>query len=272
MEADQLETLENINIQVKNRVLKEPNFVPGVPDIVNLTDKVLVYNNGRNWKVVLINVMCVYPVVYDKFFEQDGSISDISVTFCPFTYAAVVYFGKYVLTDKIKNSNITLIKEEDQNKNTESLVLMSQMLGHKFVRKKEVRIMTLRNVISKYPDCNYLDSSKLDMKNLKRITDSKYTSSDEILYSVKHKSGKHHPKTLVYGIEYVSKDVNHKDYKYSVVVGAGDKSFDFVKSKYEEYFDKWIEKIREKGGILVPSFWFGWYAAHGGDKIVEVKL
>ena len=154
------------------------------------------------------------------------------------------------------------------------------MLGEPFLRKKEVLIMTLRNVFFKHPDCSYLDveASKIDPK-LPRLTDHKYITDDKILYPVEHKSDRFHPKTLVYSIEYKSKDVNQKDYRHSVVVSkdaSKDKinSFDYIdESGYAEYFDKWMEKIREKGGILMPVFWFGWWAAHAGVKeITVIKL
>lgn len=255
---------------IKDRVLTDPQFVPIAPDDTKLADRVIVYNDGRKWKVININDMCIHPIIYDKYYDDDkktedrvSMISDISITFCPFTYCAVVYFDKYTLADKVNNGNIILINKDGG--------MMSQMLGQKFIRKKEVRIMTLRNVVSHYPDCSYFDGSKLD--KIKRLTDESYLTNSDIVYQVDLKSDRFHPKTLVYSIEYQSKDVKHDSLKYRVIVSkdaaqSRPNSFDFYKdSNYAEYFEKWMDKIREKGGIIIPCFWFGWYAAHGSDKL-----
>lgn len=254
------------DIKLDNRIIKEPTFVPRPPENLNLQDKVAVYNDGHNWKVIQVDLLMRYLIIYDKHYDKN-IVSDMSITFCPFTFTAIIYFDKYTPTNKIYNGNI-MIKDKDN-------ILVSQMKGSKFVRKKEIKLMTLRNVISNYPDCSYFD---MNINNiLDKVVDDSYLNNKKLLYPIKNKDNKFHPKTLVYGIEYKSKDIKAEDYKYTVVVGKEvnnnkeeTNSFDFVKNGYVEYFDSVIDRIRDKGGIIIPCFWFGWVGMHGDVKVVKL--
>ena len=253
-------------IELNKRIIKESTFVPSPPKNLSLYNKVAVYNDGRQWKVIPLSVLLIYTVIYDKHFDKvkdkDGNniISDISITFCPYTFCSIIYFGKYTPVSKIYNGNVVLKNEEN--------ILLSQMKGTPFIRKKEVKIMILRNVISNYPDCSYFDETNLG--DLKSVIDDDYIINQKILYPTKHKNKKFHPKTLIYGIEYKSKDITKKDYKYSAIVGKNNNSFNFVKSGFVDYFDNVIERIRNKGGVIIPCFWYGWTSMHGEVKIIQL--
>lgn len=257
--------------KLEDRIIKDSTFLPTSPESMSLQDKIAVYNDGVGWKVIPLDILMRYVVIHDKHFDRvknkkgENVVSDISVTFCPFTFSTVIYFGKYAPTNKVYKGNI-VIKDLDKDK------LVPQMIGSKFVRKKEVRLMTLRNVVSNYPDCTYLDIKNLDMPN---IVKEEYLANKEIIYPFDNVSDKFHPKTLVYGIEYKSKDVKVEDYKYSVVVGSDGSveeanSFDYVKNGYDVYFDSVIDKIRDKGGVVIPCFWFGWVGMHPDVRVIKL--
>ena len=263
--------IKNINLQ--DRIITEPNFLPISPSDMNLLDLVAVYNDGRNWKVIPIDILTRYVVFYDKHFDKiknkkgENIVSDISITFCPYTFAAVIYFKKYAPTNKLYRGNIVL-------KDLEDGLLVPQIIGNKFVRKKEIKLMTLRNVISNFPDCSYFNNN---IDKLPRIVSDEYITNKDVDVLVDNINSKYHPKTLVYGIEYKSIDTTINDYKYSVIIGADasnsinkDSLFDYVKNGYNDYFNLAIDKIRDKGGVIIPCFWFCWMGIHENSKIVKL--
>jgi hypothetical protein len=206
----------------------------------------------------------------------------MSITLCPYSLSSVIYFGNYKPTNKIYNNNLILADENEKDK------IMSQMLGNvfsisenkhtstEFIRKKEVRIMTLRNVISIYPDSLYLHH---DIKHESLINDAYFkdkTTKFEIHKPSNKILEKFHPKTLIYGIEYKSKDVTVPNFKYTAIIGRKaskeEQNFDFVKNSYDVYFEKMIDKIREKGGIIIPCFLISWFVMYPDSKIVELLV
>jgi len=276
--------MHKININLNKRIIKHPKFNNNIN--LNINDTVMVYNDGKVWKVIPLDVLLRHPVIYDKYYDRTNTkkgyyiISDITITYCPFSGCGVVYFGKFVLTNKVYNNNIILA-----DKNNNILVQMSgriynkqlKPIESKFLRREEVKIFTLRNAISKYPDCLFLIHST----SIEPIVKHNYTKNKKIMYPLKYTSTKYHPKTLVYGIEYKSrydetiKSSKKNDNKYSVIVSddaSKDKinSKDYNKTKYNMYFSKMMDKIRERGGIIIPSYWFAWYNMFPDTKVIKL--
>ena len=269
----------------KNRYIKDPIFVPKIPDKYELNDSVIVYHNGRKHKIVPRDFMMKYPIIYDKYYNKSqspsvadvassntGFISDITVCFCPYTSSSITFFGSFAITDKVFNSNIVLQNMDDPDK----LVIQlsgdiysssTKKLQSTIIRKSEIKIMTLRNAISKYPDSMYLDISQYKGKELLNVS---YNSNKEILYPVTNGSSEYHPKTLIYGIEFLSKKDGNKKYAAIVSKDASKNkvnSVNMIKNGYDKYFYETIDKIREKGGIMIPCFWFAWYTMHPDTRV-----
>src|SRR5690606_21014491 len=99
----------------------------------------------------------------------------------------------------------------------------------------EIKIMTLRNAISKYPDCLFIDFNKISL--IEPLTDKEYFKNKNILYPVDKFSEKYHPKTLIYIIEYKSQKQNKL--KYTVLIPKKFQLglFDFVKYGFNAYFE-----------------------------------
>lgn len=268
-----LNNIHKTKINFKNRIIKKPKFIHNLD--IKLSDTVLVYNDGIKWKIVPIKILLSYPTIYDIYYDKVKSkrgeyiISDITVSYCPYTSCGIIYFGKFIPTGDVYNNNLILA---DKNK------IMLQMLGKLYknkklvdeiVRKDEAKIMTLRNAISKYPDCVFLDYTV----NKKPIVTNSYNSNKTIHYPIKKVLNTYHPKTLVYVIEYKSTQID-VDNKYTIIV-SDDATQDKVNSrdininKYHKYFDTIIEKVREKGGILIPGYWYAWYGMVDA-KIVKI--
>nr|QBK88528.1 MAG: hypothetical protein LCMiAC01_02050 [Mimivirus LCMiAC01] len=276
-----LKNIHNTNINFTNRIIKKPKFTSHIPTNIKLKDIVLVYNDGKVWKIVPIKILLRYPIIYDKYYDmirtKNGKyiISTISITYCPYTSCGLIYFGKYVPTGEVYNNNIILT-----NKKNQSSEIMAQMIGTLYsrktnkpvpgvIRREETKIMTLRNALGKYPDCMYLH--KTSNSDIKPIVGMDYIKKDKIYYPITNESIRYHPKTIVYGIEYI-KDAQDK---YSVIVGddaTKNKSGgqDYKKAKYDLYFEKKIEDIRDRSGIIIPVYWFAWYSMHPKARVVKL--
>ncbi len=280
----------------KNRYIKDPIFVPRIPNEYELNCPVIVYHNGRKHRIISRELMMRYPIIYDKYYDpvsaqasdstNTGSISDITVTYCPYTSSSIIYFGFFIMTDKIFNSNIILQNMDNPDKIVVQLTglilkrssirpnpslkdgnIYSPNTKDMVIRKSEIKIMTLRNAISKYPDSTYLDISQYKKREL---LDDSYNCNKEILYPLTNSSSEYHPKTLVYGIEYLSKKDGSKKYAAIISKDASKNkvnSVDVIKNGYDKYFYEMIDNIREKGGIVIPCFWFAWYAMHPETKV-----
>ena len=261
------DNIQKTNINC-NRIIKNPKYVLAVPNNLNISDIVVVYNDGRLWKIVPLDTALSHPIIYDKYYENDGNIvSDISITYCPYTSCAITYFGKYKLTNKVYNSNIIL----ENNKN-----YMVQMLGVLYskynkiipsiIRREEVKIMTLLNALTRYPDCLFLHYTV----KMNPLVNKEYLTNDKIMYRINKLSDRFHPKTLLYGIEYIN---NIK--KYSAIMGDGanknkHNSRDYNKNKFNIYFVKMMDEIRERHGIVYPVYWFAWYAMFPNTRVIKI--
>jgi hypothetical protein len=254
-----------MNKQLTNdRIITNPEFIPTPPKDLLLDDTVLVYSTGKYWRVISIDVLISYPIIYDNYYDHTTTRNDkyiksnISLTFCPYSFTSIVYFDKIGLDGHVSNNSIVfnLIK----NKRT----TFTHFNNEPLIRKGESKIMILRNAITLYPDCHYLNYN-IDKKPI-----IKYEEDRQIELPKRF-----HPKTFIYGIEYNSKHVDKYNLRYSVIVSDDaslDKvnSFDIRKNKYQNYFNKFINKIRDKGGIITPSFWFAWISNHSDSKVIKL--
>ncbi len=244
---------------LKSRVIRKPKFLPIPPKKYILSDYVLSYFDGKKWKIVFLDDALQYPVIHDQYFDEllkrddENIISDISFTFCPFSFSGVVYFGKFVPSGEIYNNNMILNDEEN-------IKLLHQLSGKTYIRKSteelkdylrkgEVKIMSFRSALSLYPDCLFFHNKKPQSE----LVDKSYINN----------------KFIVYGILYNSSNVR-KNAKSSVVVVSKQESFDYLKSGYHKYFEEQMEKIKEKGGLIIPCFWSAWKLNFPDSKIVEI--
>ena len=248
---------------INNRIIKEPKFLSRVDDkSLQLSDTVVLYNDNFTWKIVPLEIMLMYPVIHDQY---ENKI--ITIYVCPYTLFSCVYFDQFYLNNQVYNNNLTLI-----NDNNTIIPIIGQIytkdmnIMKSYIRKNEVKIMTLRNAISMFPDCQFIDTS--DIKKIEPLVDKNYLKNKQIEFlSTDKYSDKYDPKQIIYVIEYYSK--KQDDYKYSVIVPK-ENIFDISKNKFEIYFDKMIEKVRDKGGHIYTCLWFAWSATHNKFKIINI--
>ena len=275
-----LKNLIKTDIRFDDRIIKEPNFIQliNVNDI-SLQDPVVVYNDGRKWKFIFLDILKSYPIVFDKYYEKfktNGKllVSDITLTYCPYSSSVLIYFGKYKPTGEVYNNNLII----SDNSNSFIIQLsgieytrIDKKRTNKIIRRAEAKIMTLRDVLTMYPDSKYLEF----MNDKNPVLPKKYSLTHQLNYPNDKYNKDYHPKTLVYGIEYLSSNTKF-DLKYTVIIPKDAKknkvnSYNIKENKIDDYFNpKMIEKIRDKSGVIIPCYYFVWMSMFPKTKIVKL--
>lgn len=240
---------------------------------LKLNSIVLVYNDGASYKCMDIKILFDYNIIYDKFYEG-SEYHDISITFCPYSFTARIYFGKFKKSKNIHNGNIVLLDCE----NTE----VSQFLGKPideadmtYYRKKDVIITTYRNALTLFPDFLYI-------LPINKSTDTNDNSKQDYLKpkdcDIRHDTSidykKVLPDTFIYGVEYLSKKTGKKKYtavisKYSSPVFED--NFNYRDTGYYMYFTKFLKKIVRRSAIITPCLWYVWVYHYPNTSTVFIS-
>lgn len=215
----------------------EAKFINRLSGTYELNEEVFVYHDGKNWKTISIKTVLINPLIYDKYLDLNGEIKDITLVFCPKTGYSIGLFGKY----KIKDVDDTIVLDDNYKPAFDK---------KSDIRKLEIKLMILRNVYSKYPDCHYLDNGMVKTDKLRQ----KYG----------------------FLIEYISQKEEEKEekeekeeYKYTLLISKID-SLDETKNGLRNYLNVYLDKIREKGGMIIPVYQNAWLKLF--PKIKQVKL
>ena len=276
-----MENLISINNNMKDREFEFPTFIPNSNSKIKLSDPVILYNNGINWKLIPLEIFLMYPLIHDVYYDtqknpQNNITTPILIYVCPYTLFSSVYFTKLTLNDYVYNNNITLIEPKD---NLLYIPIKNEFYDYKsnekvskYIRRNESRLMTLRNAISMYPDTLFIDMQKIDI--ISPLVSSNYLMNNHIPYETLSYPKNHPAKKIVYIIEYKSKKINH--YKYSIIIPDDPQqkinTFDIVKNGFNDYFSKMIKKIRDKGGIIYTCYWFSWSGIHKKENYKIITL
>jgi hypothetical protein len=237
-------------------------------DKLKLSDIVYIYNDGNNHKIVPFNIKDKHPIIYDKYYEN-GMVYDISITLCPYTACAAIYFGHFSLSNELYNNNIVLINNDN---NTRLIQLTgetfknnnSPMIDELF-RRAEVKIMIVRDILIRYPDSLLLTTNDQDSQY-----NPDHPANPDRIYKINNtdynpkisKQFGYDPLTVVFGIEYMSKTTK---YKYSVIIPHKNNINSFT-----IYYDKMMTKIKKKAGIIIPCYFFAWINFYPNSRIVKL--
>lgn len=219
-----------------------------------LSDIVVVYSDGKSNKIIPLELFKIHPIFFDTYFDtSDKTVHDITVSVCPYTLCTTVFFNKYYLTDKIYLNQIVLEKEEDKHTILVPLVgyhysLDSNKLLDQTIRRGEAKIVILRDAISKFADVKYIKFT--NKSKLQPIKGSKISNS------------------IPYGITYISGKIETEN-KHALILPKN-KSLSIKENGIDEYFNNMVDKIREKGGIMIPCLKKPWIKFFPNSKIIKL--
>jgi len=168
----------------------------------------------------------------------------------------------------------------------------TNLSGLNYIKKISTKQMIVRNAISTFIDCKYLDDgSKTDNVNKIFKLPKDYELSDVLAFSQSITKFKYFPKMLVYGIEYISRKIGLTDIdpersacaqiKHTVIISKYASKYitkhptkkdnhDYIKNGYKEYFIKTADKLKNKGAVIIPCYYFTWLTFYPNSKIVQL--
>jgi len=234
---------------------------------LKLTDQIVLYNVGNSWKIIPLLLALSYPIIYDKYSINDD-IYDVTIVVCPITLRSTLFKG--IFEFETYQDFTMILKEKDGG----SLIAID--LGYKMDKKyiveqnrrSEIKIITLRNALTTTPDAQFMISSKIinPVINIYYYSNLKDINGNEMDCLV-------HPKTLVYIIQYKSYDETTE--KLSIILGRDMNKFnvtgyDVKKSGLFEYLGKYRQKIINRGGYIMPMFWYLAKDIYKSAKVVYV--
>jgi len=222
---------------------------------IRLSDPVVVYNSGSEWKRVPLDKMLRIGILQDYYVIQSQQYH-ISVIVCPLTLITItlkdsVTFDSYdgeIMIVANGSKKIRINEKADTEKRIESFVMTLRDSMISFPDARFIYIETNRDflVISLFPQASsdyYDDNFIIGNGKVNSVINSKYNSI--------------HPKTVVLLVQYINSDQNIKN---AVIVGTDAKldsvsGYDVRKSGIRDYVKSYQDDLIEKNGFLMPIMW-----------------
>lgn len=254
--TESTKSIKSISELIKTKIMHTNNykFMPYHNMSIKLSDQVIIYNSGSNWKVIPLIWALSYPIIYDVH-ESEENTYDVTIAICPITLRTATFKGIFVF--KTYNGMTMILQEKD----TDNLLPIDS--GHKIDKKffiesnkrSEVKITTLRNALILAPDMLYM----IVNKNLKinTVIDLSYYSNDRDIYGKKI-TYFIHPKTLCYVIQ--KKKFGSDKEKIYIILGKDATQnaitgYDTRKSGIFDYLGKHNEKLIRDEAYVFPMLW-----------------
>lgn len=251
-------------IEKKILTIDDYSFEPQEQYNLNLEDHVILYNSGNEWKIIPLDIMLSYPIIYDNYAHEDEKY-DISIILCPVTLRGSAFKEKFTFSHydeyrMILRGDNDLIPIDLNYKINDNLIIQEN-------KRIEIKIMTLRNAIIYAPDAVYMKCNK----KIKSIINIKYYSNNKDINDNELEESLIHPKTLVYIVKYSSNTT--KEEKYAILVGNDTKKniptgYDLNQSKLNDHLLKYQEKIINKNGYTMPMLYYTAKKVYENAKIV----
>lgn len=251
--------------------LTDAQFFSEPSEYVDLKNISLVYNDGRHWKIIPMSLASIFPIIYDDYLE-DNRKENITITFCPFSLCSKIHFGKYKATEYLFRGNMVIKNKDTDNYHAQinGFVISDNKTTDAHNHINEIKIMTIRQAISRFPDCLFLVDPKRD--NKESALPHSYYFNDEVFNFPYY--NRFHPKTFVLGIEYHSSNIDNS-VKYTAIIDSASFATKVNKmseclNKYNNYIILNLDKIREKNGIITPILWYTWSNMYPKTKVVLI--
>ena len=220
----------------------------------NLGDKVIVFFGGNKWRIIKLDHMLSYPVLY-SIYNDEKERFHMTLVVCPITLRSFIYKGKVKIIELV-DSKLKLQREE----NNEMFYLGEPKVHHYgndeyiHIKRNEVRIMLLRNVFKFSTDPEFI----IPLKSNDLIYPQEYYSNTKDIVG-KQIENFYHPKTLVYVIQYYS--AKNKKFKQNIIINKDISEkritgFDYTVSGTWDFVAGESNILIERDAIIFPMLWF----------------
>lgn len=264
--------MESISVDLSDRIINNNDYeiLLQPNEQFNLTDIMVCYSDGIDTKVVPLDVMKKFPILYDimEIIEDDETNKKhISLALCPFTLATCLYEEKLIPTQYVNNSCLVVSTLTDKTS-------FDIVQGSKSIMRYEVSIKTLRNVFTDHVHAKYISVNKKKIDKFTNIVDDQnyYNDNTLIFGKTSDKNNKNNdivPKMLVHVVVYIS-SITQK-HKSTVIVGKKSSDcYDIHQSGVSEYLDNQADMLTEKNGFILPILWFAWKSFFPDSKVIFI--
>lgn len=251
----ELELKQNIINNINSNILNKNNydFIAEPETKIHLIDKIILYFDGVNWKIILLDIFLSHSIIYDEYILNNEKFT-ISVIVCPVTLRAVILKGLFKANNYINNK---LMLEDIENKNIitidEKIKLDKHIIHNNF--RHDVKIMTFRDAIIMTPDALFMNYKN----EIKYIINPEYYINLLTINDKEINSKIYHPKTLVHLLQYKSKTTG--EYKNKIIIGKDINQnnitgYDLKKSNLTNYLNDKFDVLIEKKGFIMPILWY----------------
>jgi hypothetical protein len=260
--------------KIKSRILYEKDyyFVTEFESNIGLSDNILMYNSGDQWKIIPLSVALSYPIIYDTFSISNENYK-VSIILCPFTLRATIVKGIFEV--ETYNDTKMIIKDKDNN-------LMPINLGYTIDtnyiihsnKRIDIKISNLRTAIINYAnDSLFMKTNKNIIIN--PILNEEYYTNNIDMFNNELDEGLIHPKTLTYIIQY--KSHKNESEKTSIILGKDCNKnsvtgYDLKKSGLFEYLKKYETKIINRSGYVMPILWYIAKEDYPDAKVIYINI
>ncbi|AYV75720.1 MAG: hypothetical protein Terrestrivirus2_228 [Terrestrivirus sp.] len=265
--------MESISVDLSDRIVDNNDYeiLLQPNEQFNLTDIMVCYSDGIDTKVIPLDVMKKFPILYDimEIIEDDKTNKKhISLVLCPFTLATCLYEEKIIPTQYVNNSCLVVSTLTDKTS-------FDIVQGSKSIVRYEVSIKTLRNVFTDHVHAKYISVNKKKIDKFSNIVDDQNYYNDNILiYKPSDENNKNNnknivPKMLIHVVVYIS-SITQK-HKSTVIVGKKSADwYDIHQSGVSEYLDNQADMLTEKNGFILPILWFAWKSFFPDSKVIFI--
>lgn len=224
-----------------------------------LNDIMVCFYNGKNWNVILLNVLLSYPIMYFDFWSSKDNITyKNTLLVCPITLRSIIYKGIITIINII-NGRLYLLNNDTQDKFFLDAPYTGEYdkQGNKksiksHIKRFDVKLLLLRDVFMFMTDPQFIIIKKKYI--LPQIFDKLYYTNNKS-YNNMQLTTKYHPKTLVYVIQYYSYKLNK--YKYIILHGHDINKtkitgFNYKASKIFSYLNTNLNTLINKKAYIYP--------------------
>lgn len=263
--------MNKITKSMKGKILNISDYelLPDIPKNVKLSDNVFLYNTGNSWKIIPLSLALTYPIIYDIFFTENQKYN-ITIVVCPVTLRSAIFKGLFEFETY---TDYKMILKEKENQNVLIPIDMGLKINQKYIieenKRIEIKIGTLRNIITIAPDAMFMNSKK----NINPIIDVSYYNNNKDINGYEL-TGLIHPKTLVYVIQY--KTYTEEEEKIIIILGKDMSQYnvtgyDTKKSKIFKYLEKIQNKLINNEGFIIPMLWYMAKNLYDKSDVVHIE-
>lgn len=237
----------------KTKPINNPIYNNSIPNYINHNDLCLAFYDGKNIKILPLNIMFIRHIVHDVIYIDNKKIN-VSISYSPLTGSPVIYKGKWKFSGILYNNNDVLVMDNNLLIQILGVIVSGDKIG--FMPERWSVILIPFNKIYT-PECLILQGEINDEYNYTENLYKKYIENEYIKYPIERISNNYNKKKIVYVVNKNNKNLSRSN-KKNILIIINKKSLENKKNiKYKKDINTYI---LEKDSFIIPMYFFASYA------------